>query len=177
MGVLYKHDSPYTYFSSHELHLGEISLECSRPGAAAVALWATQKLLPMVKGGQFAAGLANSREAALGLYHKIGNDARFRTLIEPELDIVVWAPRADAESRISQLSQAIFEKAAENNLHLATFKYPTKLLEKVWKDVRFESEYVTCLRSCLMKPEHLDWLDRIWAILDKATDEALSTND
>ncbi len=37
-GQLYKHDSPYTYFSSAELHLGEISLECSRPGAAAAAL-------------------------------------------------------------------------------------------------------------------------------------------
>src|SRR5882724_4321942 len=42
VGRLYKHDSPYTYFSSAELHLGEISLGCSRPGAAAAALWATQ---------------------------------------------------------------------------------------------------------------------------------------
>ncbi len=41
-----KHDSPYTYFSSKDLHLGEISLECSRAGASAVALWATQQLLP-----------------------------------------------------------------------------------------------------------------------------------
>ena len=40
VGRFYKHDSPYTYFSSKELHLGEISLECSRPGAAACALWA-----------------------------------------------------------------------------------------------------------------------------------------
>jgi tyrosine decarboxylase/aspartate 1-decarboxylase len=39
VGRLYKHDSPYTYFSSKDLHLGEISLECSRAGAAAVALW------------------------------------------------------------------------------------------------------------------------------------------
>ena len=49
IGRFYKHSSPYTYFSSAELHLGEISLECSRPGAAAVALWATQKLLPLVR--------------------------------------------------------------------------------------------------------------------------------
>ena len=34
VGRFYKHGSPYTYFSSAELHLGEISLECSRPGAA-----------------------------------------------------------------------------------------------------------------------------------------------
>jgi glutamate/tyrosine decarboxylase-like PLP-dependent enzyme len=28
VGRFYKHDSPYTYFTSNELHLGEISLEC-----------------------------------------------------------------------------------------------------------------------------------------------------
>jgi len=28
VGTLYKHESPYTYFTSSELHLGEISLEC-----------------------------------------------------------------------------------------------------------------------------------------------------
>ena len=44
IGRFYKHDSPYTYFKSEDLHLGEISLECSRPGEAAVALWATQQL-------------------------------------------------------------------------------------------------------------------------------------
>ena len=56
VGRFYKHDSPYTYFTSKELHLGEISLECSRAGAAAVALWATQRLLPLVPGGEFARG-------------------------------------------------------------------------------------------------------------------------
>ena len=28
VGLFYKHDSPYTYITSKELHLGEISLEC-----------------------------------------------------------------------------------------------------------------------------------------------------
>src|SRR5206468_10082407 len=52
VGRLYRHDSPYTYFTSTDLHLGEISLECSRPGAAAVALWATQRLFPLEPGGR-----------------------------------------------------------------------------------------------------------------------------
>ena len=47
VGRLYRHDSPYTYFTSDELHLGEISLECSRAGAAAAALWATCSCLPL----------------------------------------------------------------------------------------------------------------------------------
>jgi glutamate/tyrosine decarboxylase-like PLP-dependent enzyme len=173
VGVLYKHDSPYTYFSSHELHLGEISLECSRPGAGAVALWATQKLLPMTRGGQFAADLAKSRTAAMQLYQKIAGDARFRTIVPPELDIVVWAPRAATDKETSQLSQAIFEIAARNNLHLATFKYPAALLQGLWTDIEFTGESVLCLRSCLMQPEHLDWLDRLWEILSAATAEAL----
>src|SRR5213594_1796938 len=79
VGRLYKHDSPYTYFSSAELHLGEISLECSRPGAAAAALWATQKLLPLKKGAEFARGLERGRKAALAVYEKLNGDSRFVT--------------------------------------------------------------------------------------------------
>jgi glutamate/tyrosine decarboxylase-like PLP-dependent enzyme len=172
VGSFYKHDSPYTYFSSHELHLGEISLECSRPGAAAVALWATQKLLPMVRGGEFAANLSKSRAAAVDLYQRIMADPRFKPLMEPEVDIVTWAPVAVKESQVSSLSQAIFENAARKNLHLATFKYPVRLLQDSWKCVQFESENMVCLRSCLMKPEHKDWLGSIWKLLDQATREA-----
>ncbi|MGA9855795.1 MAG: aminotransferase class V-fold PLP-dependent enzyme, partial [Gammaproteobacteria bacterium] len=76
-GRFYKHESPYTYFTSAELHLGEISLECSRPGAAAVALWATQKLLPMVPGGEFAHGLEASHRAALALYRHVANSGQY----------------------------------------------------------------------------------------------------
>ena len=46
VGRFYLHDSPYTYFTSDELHLGEISLECSRAGASAAALWLTFQVLP-----------------------------------------------------------------------------------------------------------------------------------
>jgi tyrosine decarboxylase/aspartate 1-decarboxylase len=168
VGALYKHDSPYTYFSSDELHLGEISLECSRAGASAVALWATQKLLPMKRGGEFAHGLECCHAAALALYKKVSNDPRFKTLFKPELDIVVWAPEGNTASEISRRSQVLFEKAAKMDLHLATFKYPSKQLQILWPEVEFDQEYVTCLRSCLMKPEHADWLERIWKILGEA---------
>ena len=173
VGVLYKHDSPYTYFSSSELHLGEISLECSRPGASAVALWATHRLLPPVRGGEFAMNLAKSRQAALSLYEKLSNDSRFKTMFKPELDIVVWAPQADRASVISKLSLETFKAAAEANLHLATFNYPTKLLKETWLDVILDQDYVTCLRSCLMKPQHLDWLEHIWQTLDQVINKVL----
>jgi len=170
VGRFYQHDSPYTYFTSTELHLGEISLECSRPGAAAVALWATQRLLPLVPHGAFARDLAASRAAALALYQRIVADTRFRTLFPPELDILVWAPQGQSASAISARSEAIFRAAAAENLHFATFKYPVASLEGVWAGVDWDQPTVTCLRSCLMKPEHSDWLERIWAVLDRVTD-------
>src|SRR5258705_4040057 len=104
VGKLYKHDSPYTYFSSKEMHLGEISLECSRPGASAAALWATQKLLPLEKGGEFARGLERGRDAALQLYEKVRADPRFIAAFAPELDIVVFAPRAGSVTESSVLT-------------------------------------------------------------------------
>ena len=71
VGNFYKHDSPYTYFSSKDLHLGEISLECSRAGAAAVALWATQRLFPLKRSGEFAGMLDGCRASALKLYGQL----------------------------------------------------------------------------------------------------------
>jgi glutamate/tyrosine decarboxylase-like PLP-dependent enzyme len=170
-GRFYKHDSPYTYFSSDELHLGEISLECSRPGSSAAALWATQQLLPMVPRGEFAQGLSDGRKAALVLYDRVRSDGRFRTFLEPELDILVWAPTGDSASLISKRSQSIFKAAAEQQLHLATFSYPSVLLQNRWQDVDFDQPNVICLRSCLMKPEHLDWVDAIWKILVEVTEQ------
>ncbi len=126
VGRLYKHDSPYTYFSSKELHLGEISLECSRPGAAAVALWATQRLLPLLKEGEFAQGLERCREAALEFHRRLASDQRFVAGFLPELDIVIFAPRADNLRATSLLSRKIFEAAAARNLHLAVAELPAE---------------------------------------------------
>ncbi len=165
VGSLYKHDSPYTYFSSAELHLGEISLECSRPGASAAALWATQKLLPLVKRGEFAQRLERSRSAALALHEKAKEDGRFVPAFSPELDIVVFAPRAASVSEMSAKSRVIFAAAAERGLHLAVAELPVSFFSSLEPSVRGDCETVTCLRSVLMKPEHLDWIDRIWQIV------------
>jgi tyrosine decarboxylase / aspartate 1-decarboxylase len=171
VGRLYRHDSPYTYFSSGELHLGEISLECSRPGAAAVALWATQKLLPLKKAGEFAKGLEQCREAAIDLHQRIAADSRFVAAFAPELDIVVFAPRAESVSSSSARSRSIFAEAAKKNLHLAIAELPVALFEANLGGVKVDQNSLTCLRSVLMKPEHQEWLDRIWELLSQATNE------
>jgi glutamate/tyrosine decarboxylase-like PLP-dependent enzyme len=170
VGQLYKHDSPYTYFSSAELHLGEISLECSRAGAAAAALWATQKLLPLAKDGEFARGLERGREAALELYRRVSHSEKFVAAFAPELDIVVFMPRAATASEASVHSRRIFAAAAERGLHLAIAELPARFWEATAGAMRLDRETMTCLRSVLMKPEHLDWIARIWERLEAATD-------
>src|SRR6266700_2477747 len=174
VGRLYKHDSPYTYFSSAELHLGEISLECSRPGAAAAALWATQRLLPLKKGGEFACGLERGRKAALVLFEKLRADERFVTAFPPELDIVVFVPRAESASEASILSRKMFEAAAKRNLHLAVAELPIHFWEANLGAMNRDRETLTCLRSVLMKPEHLDWIPRIWELLSTSSAEVLA---
>lgn len=166
MGRWYKHESPYTYFTSSELHLGEISLECSRAGASAVALWTTQRLLPLVPGAEFARGLEQGRDAALQLHQRISCDSRFIPGPAPELDIVVWALRASSPAESSQLAQRVFDRAAAAGLHLALAHLPARFFPRA--DWAGAGGTVTCLRSVLMKPEHLPWLDEIWGRLDKA---------
>ena len=176
VGRLYKHDSPYTYFSSAELHLGEISLECSRPGAAAAALWATQTLLPLKKHGEFARGLERGRKSALAFYDKLQADSRFVTAFAPELDILVFAPRGESVSESSEMSRKIFAAAAKRNLHLAVAELPVHFWEKDLGLMKRDRDRLTCLRSVLMKPEHYDWVGRIWELLSEAASEVLRTS-
>jgi glutamate/tyrosine decarboxylase-like PLP-dependent enzyme len=167
-GALYKHDSPYTYFSSAELHLGEISLECSRPGAAAVALWATQQLLPMDRGGKFGNDLGRSLQAAQEMWGRVRNSGNFHALMKPELDIVVFAVNVPDARRASDDARKLFEAAAKKDLHLALIEVPMAIAREHWPELVANRESLTCLRSCLMKTEHLDWIDDIWSTLDVA---------
>jgi glutamate/tyrosine decarboxylase-like PLP-dependent enzyme len=196
VGRFYKHDSPYTYFTSKELHLGEISLECSRAGAAAAALWATQRLLPLTKDGAFAEGLRKGRRAALELDRRVRVDGRFvalggvapgspsardpgdPSLIEshsPELDIVVWAlalPAADFRNA-SEQARKVFDACARRGLHLALVQLPGSWFG-ARNNARNEAGALTCLRSVLMKPEHEAWIGEIWERLGAACGEVVS---
>jgi glutamate/tyrosine decarboxylase-like PLP-dependent enzyme len=171
VGRFYKHDSPYTYFTSKELHLGEISLECSRAGAAAVALWATQRLLPLTEGGAFAAGLRSGLQAALELGKRLRADARFKAMAagQPELDIVVWAAKAENPELASERARKVFVACATRDLHLALVQLPL-----FWFDPGTDpATAITCLRSVLMKPEHAAWLERIWERLSAGSAEIM----
>jgi glutamate/tyrosine decarboxylase-like PLP-dependent enzyme len=169
VGALYKHDSPFTYFSSAQLHLGEISLECSRPGASAVALWATQRMLPMNRGGEFSKMLDKSILAARALQERLQNSETFRPLVTPQLDIVVYGVDAPDARSASVRAREVFKEAAKQDLHLALIDLPTSLVRHYWSELEPNQETVSCLRSVLMKPEHLDWVDDIYDELERVS--------
>jgi glutamate/tyrosine decarboxylase-like PLP-dependent enzyme len=171
VGRFYKHDSPYTYFTSGELHLGEITLECSRAGSAAVALWSTQRLLPLVRGGEFAAGVEACHLAATEFYRLLSSSAHFIVPSSPpQLDIAIWACAAATVEQSSAAAQRIFGCAAELGLHLALAKLPVALFPAgTWPNHSSSpAEFVTCLRSVLMKWEHREWVPQIFELLLEA---------
>jgi glutamate/tyrosine decarboxylase-like PLP-dependent enzyme len=164
VGRLYAHDSPYTYFTSDDLHLGEISLECSRAGAAAAALWATLRALPLTAEG-LGAFLAAARRAGLRLAAGLGDDERLALVVEPELDIVCPFARAPSASAITATSERAFDALAERGWHVAKLRLDTEWLRRRHPWVEADAGTTTVLRCCLMKPEHLDVADELAAAL------------
>jgi glutamate/tyrosine decarboxylase-like PLP-dependent enzyme len=151
VGRLYKHDSPYTYFTSGDLHLGEISLECSRAGAAAAALWLTLRALDLAP--ILAAGVRAARAWA-ALIEDSDVLALYRP---PELDILTFHVRA-ADVDAASERVLVAGMASDDPVYLSTLRVP-------WPGVE---SGVRILRSVLMKPEHepfVPWLhERVTSI-------------
>ncbi len=74
-----------------------------------------------------------------------------------------------ATKEISELSRKFFNKAEENKLYLSILNFPSTKIQD--KEIIINSDNVTCLRSCLMKPEHLDWIDELWNRIEKTMNE------
>ena len=101
-------------------------------------------------------------------------DSRFQLLEShaPDTDIVVWKVQAETPELASDLARKIFVASATRDLHLALVQLPLSWFVQQPKSGN-SGKTVTCLRSVLMKPEHLDWLDRIWERLDASCKEVL----
>jgi glutamate/tyrosine decarboxylase-like PLP-dependent enzyme len=169
VGRFYVHDSPYTYFSSPELHLGEISLECSRAGAAAAALWLTRKVVPWTMdglGGRLAAGL----RAATRWRSLLADSAVLMPYQDADLDIVTLLPRAGTLAEASAACRDVFERAmadANDPYFLATFGVSSDAMGRRDPTRVLDTATGAILRSVLMKPEHELWVDRMHAQIEQ----------
>ncbi|HEY2509968.1 MAG TPA: aminotransferase class V-fold PLP-dependent enzyme [Polyangiaceae bacterium] len=156
---LYAHASPYTYFSSPEHHPGETTLECSRAGAAAAALWLTQKVLPLDGDAGMAAVMAKCLDAGRAFAAKVRASREFALLVEPELDIVSYFPKRASLSAISTASDAVFARAegAAEPVYLAKLSLDGARFHALHPEVAVDAKSVTLLRSVLMRPEQAAW--------------------
>ena len=160
---LYAHDSPYTYFTSRERHLGEISLECSRAGAAAAALWTTLLAMPLTRPG-LGSQLAASRAAAQRLAGALAN-YELATVATPELDIVCPFPRLSRASQISARCERAFDSLASAGWHAAKIRLRTAWLRRAHPGIEQDADEVTALRLVLMKPAHAGIVDQLAEVL------------
>ena len=153
VGRLYAHDSPYTYFTSDALHLGEISLECSRAGAAAAALWLTLRAVDLKP------VLEAARRAAVAFADRLRRSGVLRLHLDPELDIVTYRPPAASLSELDAACAAILRAGMEEDdpVFLSTLFVEAVHLPELEAD----APGARILRSVLMKPEHepaVEWL-------------------
>jgi glutamate/tyrosine decarboxylase-like PLP-dependent enzyme len=171
VGRFYLHDSPYTYFTSDELHLGEISLECSRAGAAAAALWLTFELLPPTPDG-LGQVLAACRRAALDWAELISGSGLLELYQPPELDIVCYFP-ATSPPGLAAIDAASARMLADgmadpaDRVFLSTLRIPAAEFTRRHPGVRADRDGARILRSVLMKPESEDYVPKLHARVER----------
>jgi glutamate/tyrosine decarboxylase-like PLP-dependent enzyme len=162
VGVFYKHDSPYTYFSSEELHLGEISLECSRAGAAAAAFWATLQCFPLQSDLGFGPILTACHRAATKAFNYLNKSEVLTAYMAPELDIITYFAGEKnlqrSTSTISNLSKEIFHqgmahKDPSQQYFISLYTISSKDFSQRFPEIPVDSSDVILLRSVLMRPE------------------------
>ncbi|MFC4516684.1 pyridoxal phosphate-dependent decarboxylase family protein [Streptomyces ehimensis] len=164
----FRHDSPYTYFTSRRPHLGEISLECSRSGAAAAALWLTLKLLPLTPDG-LGAVLAAGRRAAVRWSELINASPYLEPYQPPELDIVTYYPSSPVSSpprlsRVGVASEEVMHRgmnAKEDPVFLSVARVTADAFTARHADTVADTDDTHVLRSVLMKPESELYLERL----------------
>jgi glutamate/tyrosine decarboxylase-like PLP-dependent enzyme len=167
VGRLYRHDSPYTYFTSEELHLGEISLECSRAGAAAGALWLTLRALPLQADAGLGPVVAAGLRAARAWAELLDASDELVLYQPPELDILAWWPRPGSAScaAVDRASAALLRAAMDDPapVYLSTLRLGADRLRARDPSLAADAAEARVLRSVLMKPEHEGQVDTLHA--------------
>jgi glutamate/tyrosine decarboxylase-like PLP-dependent enzyme len=175
VGRFYLHDSPYTYFTSDELHLGEISLECSRAGAAAAALWLTFQLLPPAP-DRLGKALAACRRAALAWAALISESGRLELYQPPELDIVCYYPATPgaALSEIDDASVLMLANGMKRDrpVFLSTLRVTAAGMSRRHPGVKADRDGARILRSVLMKPEAEGYVTELHARVEQLAAQA-----
>ena len=175
VGRFFVHDSPYTYFTSSELHLGEISLECSRAGAAAAAFWATVQTFPLDPAIGFGPILRACRAAAVRWDALVADSDVLATYQPAELDIVTYFDRrATTTSDVDASAERVLHAGMTDAdpVFVSVLSVSGTDFHRRHPDITVDCDRVRVLRSVLIKPEHepaVPWLVQRLEALTAAT--------
>ena len=176
VGRFYQHDSPYTYFTSDDLHLGEISLECSRAGAAAGALWCTLQALPLKPDDGLGPILTACMRAARTWADAVESSDELTLVTAPETDIVSYMPVTDEHtlSAVHDASQALFDAAMndpDDPIFTSVYRLSADALTTLHPSLTADRDEAAILRSVLMKPEHETYANSLVEQLSALADD------
>jgi hypothetical protein len=106
------------------------------------------------------------------LARRIATSPCFVLLLEPETDIVVFAPRVApfTSSNVSRASNDVFVRAmaaADTPVFLSKLRLKSDRVATLWSDLETDAPEVVTLRSCLMKPEHDAHVGDLMASLER----------
>jgi glutamate/tyrosine decarboxylase-like PLP-dependent enzyme len=162
VGRFYAHDSPYTYFTSTDLHLGEISLECSRAGAAAAGLWLTFQVVPPTPEalGEI---IRPGRRAALRWAELLAGTDGLSLYQPPDLDVVTFLPKARRMSDVDRIATTALRNGMsatpQDAVFVAAFGVTAQAMAARGHRMYADVSNARIFRSVLMKPENETWVD------------------
>jgi glutamate/tyrosine decarboxylase-like PLP-dependent enzyme len=165
---LYGAEPGYMEFTPGEFNPGAASLECSRAGAVAGALWLTLKCLPPDAERGLAGILSATLAAARRWAQLIRESDEFMLYTEPELDIVTFLPRGmRSVSGLDHASHALAAalRKATPPLYLSVLKVDTADIVACCPGIAADAPAARVLRAVLMKPEHEAAVDTMHAQL------------
>ena len=166
----YVHDSPYTYFTSDDLHLGEISLECSRAGAAAGALWLTSRVFPFTPAG-LGAGLDASLRAARKWEAMLHASEQLELYQRADLSIVTYFPSsARSVSEVDSSAGALLDAGmyGDDPVFASVLRVEADELLARHPDLRRDADSARINRSVLMKPENEGYVETLHRLVEGA---------
>jgi glutamate/tyrosine decarboxylase-like PLP-dependent enzyme len=166
----YMHDSPYTYFTSDDLQLGQISLECSRAGASAAALWLTHRVFPFTPSG-LGRMLEPCLRATRDWQSRIEHSELLRLYQRPDLSIITYFPTsATSVAEVDRTSQATLDAAmyGPDPVFPSVVRVEADELLKRHPGLHKDAQSARIMRSVLMKPENEAYVGTLHELIEEA---------
>ncbi|NOY77089.1 MAG: hypothetical protein GXO76_04390 [Calditrichaeota bacterium] len=169
--------APYTYHVTDKPNIGMFTLEGSRPGAAAAAVWLTHRLIPLNESG-FGEILTRCHNTARSLYDALLEMESFQPVCQPDLDLLGFYrvgknPRSLAS--LNEATEKVYRYLSVENpaapFILSKFVIDPETAVKILPGVARDADHFTVMRGVFMKHwmqmgEKPTYLDRLIAVLE-----------